>query len=283
MNRVHVVTDSTASIPPHVAAELDIAVVPAFVNFQTESYRDGIDLSPAEFYAKLATNPVLPTTAVPSPGAFEEIYRRLGETSRDIVSIHVSAKLSGMLNAATAAAHTLPNLNIALVDSRTVSMALGWLAIIAARAARAGHNQAGIVARVQAAIPRAWLIAVLDTLENLRRSGRISLPQAFVGTLLDIKPILEVRPDYVHPLEKVRTRRRANERAVELAARMAPFEELAVLHTNAPARAEEVRAQLTVLHPLEHILVAEAGPILGTHVGPGGVGIAGIVAEKRDS
>jgi len=280
MNRVHIVTDSTACLPPHIASELDIAVVPAFINFGTESYRDGVDLTAEEFYAKLAASPTLPTTAVPPPGVFEETYRRLGQTSRHIVSIHLPAKLSGMLNSAMTAARALPDLDIVLIDSQTLSMALGWLTIIAARAAREGCSADEVTARVNATIPRSRLLAVLDTLEYLRRGGRVSLPQAFLGTLLDIKPILEVRDGSIHPLEKARTRRRAIERVVELATAMAPFDELAALHTNAPERAEEVKSRLAAFHPPDRILVVEAGPILGTHVGPGGVGMAGVVAGK---
>jgi len=279
MNHIHIVTDSTACLPQRLAAELNITVVPAFINFPTRSYLDGVDLTPAEFYAKLAASPSLPTTAVPPPGVFEETYRRLGETSRHIISIHLSSKLSGMLNAAAVAARELPDLDITLVDSRTVSMALGWHAIIAARCVRAGGGKAETLARVQSAIPRTRLLALLDTLEYVRRSGRVTFPQAFLGTLFDIKPILEVRSDGVYPIEKTRTFQRAVERVIEMLQEMAPFEELAVLHTNAPERAEETRARLAHLHPSDRILIVEAGPILGTHVGPGGIGVAVVVAQ----
>lgn len=281
MHHISIVTDSTACVPPHLAAELNITVVPAFINFPAQSYRDGIDLTPAEFYTQLAASPTLPTTAVPPPDAFKEIYRRLGKTSRHIISIHVSSKLSGMLNAAAAAARELPDLDIVLIDSRTVSMGLGWHAIIAARCVQAGSSPSEIVARVHRTIPRTHVLALLDTLEYVRRSGRVTFPQAFLGTLLDIKPILEVRPDCVYPVEKTRTFRRALERIIEMVQTLAPFEELAVLHTNAPTRAEDARVRLAHLHPIDRILIVEAGPILGTHVGPGGIGVAAVTAQDR--
>ncbi|MBI5300713.1 MAG: DegV family protein [Chloroflexi bacterium] len=280
MSHVRIVTDSTASLPPDLARELDIAIAHAFINFPDGSFREGLDLTESEFYAKLTASPALPTTSVPPPLAFEEIYRALGETGAPIISIHLSSRLSGMVNAATAAARDLPQFDITIVDSLAVSMGLGWLTLIAARMARERMSVAEIIARLDDAIPRVRLLTALDTLENIRRSGRITFPQAFIGTLLDIKPILEVRRDGIHPLDKVRTRRAALDRLVELATDLAPFEELAVLHANAPARADELRARLAAIHPTERILVTEAGAILGTHAGPGAIAFTGIVAKK---
>jgi DegV family protein with EDD domain len=276
MSRVRIVCDSTASIPPAIAAELDIAIVHAFINFGTASYRDALDLSEAEFYAQLTTTPKLPTTSVPPPGVFEETYRRLGAHGDAIVSIHINSRLSGMCNAATAAARALPDLNITIVDSQSLSMGLGWIAVLAARMARDGCAAPEIIARTQNAIARVHLLAALDTFENVRRSGRVSFPQAFLGTLFDIKPILDIRADGIHPIDKVRARRAAVARMIELVTALSPFEELAVIHTNAPQRGIELREQLAAIHPVERILVVEAGAILATHAGAGALGIAGI-------
>ncbi|MBI5652203.1 MAG: DegV family protein [Chloroflexi bacterium] len=264
MTQVRIVCDSTASIPPSIAAELEITIVHAFINFGSESYRDALDLSEAEFYAKLAASPKLPTTAVPPPGVFEETYQRLGADGAAIVSIHLNSRLSGMCNAATAAARALPDRNITVVDSQALSMGLGWVAILAARAAREGGDATQVVARAQSAIARVHLLAALDTFENVRRSGRVNFPQAFLGTLFDIKPILDIRADGVHPIDKVRARRAATERVIELITELSPFEELAVIHTNAPQRGIELREQLARVHPRERILVVEAGAILAT-------------------
>ena len=282
MKRVKIVCDSTASIPPPLAAELDITIVHAFINFGTESYRDALDLSEAEFYAKLAANSKLPTTSVPPPGVFEETYQRLAADGSAIISIHLNSRLSGMVNAATAAARALPDLDITVIDSESVSMGLGWIAIIAARAACDEFAAQEIIARAQNAIARVHLLAALDTFENIRRSGRVSFPQAFLGTLFDIKPILDIRPDGAHAIGKVRTRRAATERLLELVAQLAPFEELAVIHANAPQRGAELRAQLATLHPAERILIVEAGAIVGAHAGVGAVGIAGVVAANTN-
>ncbi len=280
MNRVQIVTDSSACLSSEIVRELNITVVPAYIIFEKESFRDGVDLTAEQFYAKLTASKIIPTTSVPPPALFEETYRQLGERGHQILSVHLASKLSGMLNAAQTAAATLPDLEIRLVDSQSVSMGLGWLAILAARAAREGRTLDEIASLVEDAAARTRIIAVLDTLEYIRRSGRASFPQAFVGTLLDVKPILLVRDGIVAPIEKVRARHRAMARAIELAAEMAPFDELAILHTHAPALAEELRARMSHIHPVERMLTVEAGPLLGSHVGPGGFGFAGVIARR---
>lgn len=280
MPHVQIVTDSTASVPPALARELEITIIHAFINFPRESFCDGLDLSEADFFAKLAVSPTLPTTAVPPPLVFEETYRALGATGAPIISIHLSSRLSGMVSTATSAARDLTQFDITVVDSLAVSMGLGWLAIIAARMAQQGARATDILARLNDAIPRVRLMTALDTLDNIRRSGRINFPQAFIGTLFDIKPILDVRQDGVHAIEKVRTRRAALERLVELAAERAPFEELAVLDANAPDRAAELCARLATFHPAERILVTGAGATLATHVGAGALAFAGLVAQN---
>ncbi len=280
MVTVKVVTDSVATISQELVRELDITVVPAGVVFGQEVFRDGVDLSPEAFYARLVASPVLPTTAVPPPGVFEEVYRRLSRESRHILSIHIPARLSGMLNAAQTAAQALPGVEIAVVDSGNISMALGWLVVIAARAAQAGRTFDEVLALVQATIPRLRLVAMLDTLEYARRGGRISPPQAWLGALLNVKPIIEIRDGEVRPVERVRTRGRALRRLVELVAETGPAEEMAVIQVNAPDVAEQLRQMLGELHPLDRILITEAGPVLATHAGPGAVGVAWVVARK---
>jgi len=278
---VKVVTDSISDIPADVAAELGITVVPCNVHFGQQVYRDGIDLTNEEFYSRLVASSELPTTSQPSAGVFEETYRRLGSDGAAILSIHIPARVSGTLNSAHIARQALPDLSIAVVDSTQVSMALGWLVIKAARAAREEMNMNRILEMVNATIPRLRLLAMLETLEYVYRGGRIGKAQALMGTLLKVKPVIQVLNGEVLPIENVRTKRKALRRLIELVQALGPLEEVAIIHSSNAAGAREVRQMMASLHPVERIPVVEAGPVLGTHAGPGAVGIACVLAETR--
>lgn len=273
-SEVKVVTDSASDIPVTIARDLGITVVPDNVHFGQRTYRDGVDLTREEFFIELAKSPVLPTTSQPAVGVFEEVYRQLGREARQIVSIHLPAKLSAVLNSAHLAAQSLPDLEIVLIDSTQVSMGMGWLVIIAARAARQGKNLAEILALVKDTIPRLRLIAMLDTLEYVQKGGRIGKGAALVGTLLSMKPIVQLLDSELLPVENVRTRRRALQRLAEIVTEMAPLEEAAVVHANAPALAHELAEMLAPVHPFDRIPIGQVGAILGTHTGPGAVGVA---------
>lgn len=273
-SEVKVVTDSASDIPVTIARDLGITVVPDNVHFGQRTYRDGVDLTREEFFIELAKSPVLPTTSQPAVGVFEEVYRQLGREARQIVSIHLPAKLSAVLNSAHLAAQSLPDLEIVLIDSTQVSMGMGWLVIIAARAARQGKNLAEILALVKDTIPRLRLIAMLDTLEYVQKGGRIGKGAALVGTLVSMKPIVQLLDSELLPVENVRTRRRALQRLAEIVTEMAPLEEAAVVHANAPALAHELAEMLAPVHPFDRILIGQVGAILGTHTGPGAVGVA---------
>lgn len=274
MSGVKVVTDSLADIPLEMVKELDITVVPCNVHFGQEVYRDGIDLTSEDFYIKLANSPVLPTTSQPAVGVFKEAYQSVGREAKQIVSIHIPAAVSATCNSAHLAAEALPDLEIAVIDSTQVSMGLGWLVVTAARAARQGKGLDEVVALVKETIPRLRLVAMLDTLEYAQRGGRIGKAMALVGTLLNVKPLVQFLNSEVLPLENVRTRRRALSRLIEITANLAPLEEVAVIHTNALDIAQQVRQMLAPLHPTDRIPISEAGPVLGTHAGPGAVGVA---------
>ncbi len=279
MRKVKVVTDSTADIPEKLTAELEITVVPCNVHFGLETYRDGIDLSKEEFYAKLKLSPTLPTTSAPAAGLFEATYKELARQTDQIISIHLAGALSAIYSSACLGAEAVSEAEIALVDSGQVSMGLGWLVIAAARAAQEGRSLAQIVALVEDMRPRVRLFAALDTLEYLRKGGRVSKTVAALGTLLNIKPMVEVRDSAVLPLERVRTRRKSIQRLIELTAELGPLEELAVLHSNAPQEAGRLVEEISFLHPPERILIAEAGVIIGTHAGPNGLGVACVIAQ----
>ncbi len=275
--RVKVVTDSASDIPPAVARDLDITVVPCNVHFGERTYRDGIDLTSEEFFVKLVSSPVMPTTSQPSVGVFQETYRRLAKETNQIISINLPAKLSATLNSARLAAQSLPEVEIAIVDSTQVCMAQGWLVIIAARAARQGMGLADIVALVEDTIPRLRLIAFLDTLEYLQKGGRIGKASALLGTLLKVKPLIQVLNGEALPMGNVRTKQKALQRLVEIVGDLGPLEEVAVMHANAPATAQQLVEMLAPIYPPDRILIGQVGAILGTHAGPGAVGVACVV------
>jgi DegV family protein with EDD domain len=276
---VKIVTDSTADIPEELSAELGITIVPCNVHFGLETYRDGIELSKEEFYTRLKTSPTLPTTSAPAAGLFEATYRKLASETDQILSIHLASALSAIYNSACLGAEAISDAEIALIDSGQASMGLGWLVIAAARAAQEGQSLAQIVALVEDIMPRVRVFAALDTLEYLQKGGRVGKTVAVLGALLNIKPLVEVRDSAVLPLERVRTRRRSIQRLIELAAELGPLEELAVLHSNAPGKARRLAEEISFLHPLERILIAEVGVIIGTHAGPNGLGVACVVAR----
>jgi DegV family protein with EDD domain len=276
---VKVVTESTADIPADLAAELGITVVPSYVMFGTDTYRDGIDLSREEFYDKLATAAVLPTTATPPPGFYEEIYRRLARDTDAIVSIHLASRLSALYSAAYTAAASIENVPIAVIDSEQVTMAYGWLSVAAAEAAQQGQTLEQIVTLVEGMKPRCRLLAVLDTLEYLYRGGRVNLVQATLGTLLHIKPIIEVRTGEVRLVERARSSARALQQLVDLVHSLGTLERAIVVHANAPSRAQRLADLLQGIDPGWQRLIAQAGVTIATHAGPGAVGIACVTAN----
>ncbi len=274
MPNVKVVTDSLADIPPKIAQELDIATVPAVVRFGETQYRDRIDLFPAEFFRLLVNSPKLPSTSQPSPGVFQDTYRRLAGETDQILAIHTDSLLSGIYSASSAAAADISGVCIHVVDSRQVSMALGWLVILAARAAQRGNSLHEVERIVRAALPHVHLIAMLDTLEYARRGGRLGKASALLGTLLNVKPLLSIVNGEVVPVEKARSEKRGLERLAEMALGSGRIQELAVMHTVAADKAKGLVEMLGKSFPKERIVIAEAGPVLGAHVGPGAVGIA---------
>jgi DegV family protein with EDD domain len=271
---VRVVTDSLADIPPDILHELNITTVPCIVRFGDVEYRDRVDLPTCEFYQKLAASPVLPTTAVPSCNVFEETYLRLAEETDQILAIHTIASLTGIFNASRLAASEIPNVQIELIDSRQVSMSLGWLAIIAARAAQAGKSLSEIKALVESAIGRVHIVAMLDTLEYAQRGGRLGKGAALIGSLLNVKPILSAANGEIVPVGSARTQKRALERLIQIVGESGPVQEIAVVHAHALVLAEQLHKTLTEIYPDKRVLISETGPVLGTHAGPGAVGIA---------
>ncbi len=274
MPNVKILTDSLADIPPAIIKELEIATIPCVVRFGDHEFRDRVDLFPSEFYQKLKASPVMPTTSQPAIGVFEQVYRQLASQSNEILAIHTIASLSGIYNSSRLAAENIKEARIALIDSRQVTMSLGWLVILAARAAKEGMPLDQIIALVEDAKKRVHVIAMLDTLEYAQRGGRLGKGKVLVGTLLNVKPLLSVVDGEIMPVENVRTQKRALERLTEIVLASGPIQELAVLHAQAPHHADILLQKLSETFPKEQIITAETGPVLGAHVGPGAAGIA---------
>lgn len=274
MPRVQVVTDSTADIPADVAAELGIIVVPCLVHLGAETYRDGVDLSRQAFYASLVAAPPFPQTAPPPLGAFVEAYRQAAAHAEQVVAIHLAAKWSALYNVAQLAREMLPELLITLIDSQQVSFCVGMLAVAAARAAQEGKDAQAVAALVNDMLPRLRLWAVLRDLRYLHRSGRVGWVASFLGTVLQVNPVILVHQARVEPAARVRTRTRALAHMITLLESYGPPESLAVIHVNAREEAEQTACQLSERFAIPTPPLVEAGLILSAHAGPGAVGVA---------
>jgi DegV family protein with EDD domain len=276
---VRVVTDSTADIPADMIAALGITVIPSYVVFGSESYREGVELTKQQFYEKLRTTRVIPTTAAPPPAIYEETYRRLAQETGEIVSIHLASGYSGLYSSAAIAARNISQARITVVDSEQVTMGYGWMVVAAAESAQRGASAEQIVTLVEGMKPRSRVLAVLDTLEFLHRGGRVDWIQAMIGTLLRIKPIIEVAQGEVKLLERARTLQRSLGRLVERVWALGPLERAIVLHADAPDLAQRVADQLQIAVPGWDPLIDQAGVTIASHVGPGAVGIACVTQE----
>lgn len=285
MRQVRIATDSTADIPPSLVLELEIAVVPCQVFWGQEVYRDGVDLSPFAFYDKLANSSELPRTSQPPISQFVQTYQRLlqVEQSDAVVSIHVAGNLSGTLNAAWAAAQTLPEPSqVEVIDSGQVSMGMGWAVIEAAKLARTGATLGEVSQGVRAMLPRLRAAAMIDTLENLYKGGRISQVTAALGTALQIKPLINIQNGHVEIVAKVRTRSKALKRLEAMVRSWGELAEVIVLHTGAENLAGELAGLLQDLAPGRHLSIRPAGSALATHLGLGAVGVCALIATGAE-
>lgn len=281
MGTVAVVTDSTADLPSAVAEELGIRVVPMSVTFDDESFISRITISPGEFYERLQRSPVLPTTAQPAPGWFEEAYADAADDGQDaVVGIHVSAALSGTVAVARTMGAQAP-LPVHVLDSRQVGAGLGLVVLAAHRVAAAGGSAHEVIAAAEAARDAVRSFVVVDTLDYLKRGGRLTGAQALVGNVLRVKPILGVVDGRVEVLERTRTWSRAVDRVAALVAEAAdggPVR-VAVSHALADDRAAALWAALEEDVWIYDRLESAIGPIVGTHTGPGTVAVAALPAD----
>lgn len=275
--RVAIVTDSTAYIPKELVEQYHIHVVPNVVNWGDKTYRDGVDITATEFFARLKTDPVHPTTAVASVGEFHDIYARAAEGAEAVLGIHLSSKLSGTFSAANQVKELLPDKRIEIIDSNATAMATGFVVLAAARAAQDGASLEQVVETARQAIPRVGVVFTVETLEYLRRGGRIGGGAAFLGSVLDLKPILELKDGRIEPVERVRTKRKAVERVlnsiVSKVEGQSPIR-LATVHAAAPEEAAILLQMARERLGAVEAIMAEASPTLATHLGPGTVGLA---------
>lgn len=279
-HRIALITDSTCDIPSDLIAGYGITVVPLHVIWGEETFQDRVDLQPADFYNRLGKDPRYPTTSHTTPDGFLEVYARAAkEGAETIVVITLSSDLSGACEAAKQAA-TMSETPVQVYDSRSVTMGLGWQVIAAARARRDGGDARAMIEAADAARRRVAVFVSLDTLEYLHKGGRIGGATRFIGSLLDLKPLVYVDRDSgrVEPAGRVRTRRRALSSLYERF-----FDELAsdgtmhiaVMHGDAPEDAERVADQIREAYDPAELLVGITGPVLGVHTGPGAIALCG--------
>jgi DegV family protein with EDD domain len=275
-HRVSIVTDSISSLTQEQGREFGVHVVPIHISFGTDGYRDGIDLHAERFYSMLNGTKQMPTTSQPTAADFAECYARLEGEAGSVVSIHASKKVSATVDSARAACAEFPNLPIHVIDCETLSLGQGLIVIAAARAAAAGKSAGEIVQLVEGLIPRTRVLFTVETLEYLRRGGRIGGATALLGSALRIKPILHIADGRVEPLEKARTSKRAVARLLDLMAEEVETSDgvhAAVLHCNASDAAQSLAQEIATRFQCVELHTAEAGPTIGAHGGPGTLGV----------
>ncbi len=271
-----VVTDSTSDIPSYLLEKLGIFQVPAALHMKDRTYRDGEEISREEFYQRLPSLTPLPTTAAPASGEFQELYQRIfQEGYGNILSIHAASNLSGIFNAARLAAEEV-NPRVTVVDSRQLSLGLGFQVIAAARDAAASLPVEQILERLSNLRDRIHLFALLDSFTYIHRSGRVSWAKARLGSLLNIKPLVELRDGKVFQRGLARARNRGIRLLEESLQTLRPLEDFAVLHTNAEKDGCIFRETHQQLIPRAPLLV-NVTTVIGTHVGPNGLGFAAVV------
>ena len=281
---IRIVTDSVADLPPSVAQAHDISIVPLYVVIDGKTYRDGVDIDADEFYARLVKVQSLPTTSQPTVADFQEVYQRLLDKGHSIVSVHVSSKLSGTVNSATQAKASLGNTErIQVVDSQLAGGAQGLLALSASRWAGEMTARHELAARVHKSIGSNHGFVLVDTLKYLEKGGRIGKAQAFLGSVLNFKPIITIRDGEAHPLERPRSRRRAHARIVDYVRRLAPISHIQVSYSTGRENALRIRASLADLVPPENFVHSRFGPVLGTHLGPKTIGVAATQGKVETS
>jgi len=270
VSSVGIVTDSIADLPPEIVEQLGITVVPLVVRFGTDVFRDGVDLSPDEFYEKLKYSKVLPVTSAPSPTTYAEAYDKLAEKTNEIVVISLTSKLSATYQVALQSVGLMKRpCRVEVIDSQWAVMAQGFITIAAARAARAGASLEEVLGVVRQAIHQVDMRAAFDTLEYLERGGRIGKAQALLGSLLKINPVISIKDGEVHPYARERSWAKAMDNLCNFAASFSKVEALAVEYATYLDEANKLIERLQSKYPQAPIYLSHASPVIGTHTGPG--------------
>jgi DegV family protein with EDD domain len=269
---IKIVTDTTAALSRDYCAQHDITLVPQTIRFGEETFMEGVDMEEPEFLQRLKSSSLLPATAAPAPGLFDASYRRAAEQGHTLLSLHPSSEVSGTVASANAARQLYPSADIRVIDLRTIAGCLGEAVRLVVEWREAGSTADEIEARLQALIPRARTYFLVATLEYLHRNGRIGGASSLIGSVLQIKPILQISNGRVEPLDKVRTHQKALERLKELVTAecpRAPEARLSIMHADAVAEAEQLRRDLRAVLGIADIPLYSVGPAITTHAGPG--------------
>ncbi len=277
MSKVALVTDSTACIPEDLMQKYHISVAPQILVWGEETFLDGVDIQPDQYYIQLQNAKIMPTTSQASPKSFNEIFSHLLDQDFEVLTILLSAQLSGTLISAQQALENFPGAPIEIMDSYTTAMAMGFQVLAAARAAEQGGSLAECKAIAEEARQKTGVIFAVDTLEFLHRGGRIGGGARLLGTALNLKPIFEISGGQVEPVEKVRTRKKSISRLLELVDERIDGKQpvhLATLHANAPQEACQIMEMVNARFKVDESLFTVVSPVVGTHAGPGTVGIA---------
>lgn len=282
MSKVPIVVDSTAYIPEDLIKKHNIHVIPQILTWEGQSLLDGVEITPEQFYKRLQSASEIPTTSQPSAGAFADFFKKVGEEADSIVAILVSDHLSGTLDSARSSVDLLENIQIEIVDSLSTSMGLGWIVLAAARAVEQGKSAVEVAQLSRDLVSKSRIIFVVDTLEYLHKGGRIGGAQRLMGSVLAIKPLLHLEDGRIEPLASVRTKKKAVEQMLDVIEEEIKDKKtvrMATVNALASEEAKELGKMLQARFQPFELLHAELSPAIGTHVGPGTIGVAYITED----
>ncbi|MBP8252031.1 MAG: DegV family protein [Herpetosiphon sp.] len=276
MARVKIITDSTADIPPALAQELGITVVPVYVHFGDQTFRAGIDITNDQFYRRLAEGSSYPYTSSPAPSVFEQYYRQYSREYDGVFSIHLSNRFSSVMKSATTARDKLPAslTRVEVIDSTSTSLGLGLVVIAAARAAQAGKSLDEVHRVVMQTIRHTHMVFFVDSVEYLERSGRLSQATAMLGSMQRIKPLMIVDDGDIVPYDRTRTRAKAIEGLFTFIEDFPNVEQVAIMHSTTPDDVEKLLEKIDPIYPRDKVMIMEYGPAIGAHLGPNAMGVA---------
>ncbi len=272
---IKIVTDSSADLPAQLAQELGITVVPLYVRFGEEVYRERVEISEEDFYQRLLHGPIHPVTIQPNPQDFANVYQKLSPEADGIVSIHISSKLSGTCNSASQGREVIEKgCPIEVIDSQVLTVGLGLICIAAATVAKTGADLQQVVKEVKQTLPNVHLLALVDTLKYLLLGGRIGKAKALVGSLLNVKPLLTLEEGEVVPRGQARTRSKGIERLFDFVAKATNIQDLAVAYSTTPDEAQTLAERIGSIFTKQPVKIARLGTTMGVHMGPGALAVA---------